>query len=209
MIIRIFFGHSFHLRSLKFIRRLSSYPPPDFDLEYYCNFENLNEIKSNIKLRKGVGDIDRVLNLYNVFKLTPSTDVSYDTIKSNLYTELSYLPNKTHPIVQNYNDEPHVINKINNMKDFGKHRPLEFNEITERLNLMRTDKLGYTCGNKSYYYFGPLAELEEALIKYTVSILIGKNFQLISVPDILPKNVLENCGMTVNSDRTQVHIYIF
>lgn len=188
------------------IRLYSSSVLPDIDLNYYCNIENINEIKNNIQRRKGVGDIDKALYLYKTLKTTSDRDHYYDSIKLNLFKELNILPNRTHPTVENYADEPHVIHEINQKKDFGKNKPLEFSRITELLNLMRTDKLGYTCGNKSYYYFGALAELEEALIKYTVSTLLGKDFLLISVPDILPRNLLEGCGMAINTDRTQVNI---
>lgn len=191
------------------LRRLySSVTIPDIDTNYYCDDKNAAEIKHNIHIRKGIGDIDRVLNVYKLFKTTPATDSTFDSIKTSLYKELSYLPNKTHPNVREYDQDPYLVHEINDKRDFKDHVPLEFSEITRRLNLMRTDKLGHTCGHKSYYFLGELAELEEALIKYTVLFLLGKNFKLVSVPDILPSNVLRSCGMTVNNDRTQVHVLL-
>lgn len=181
---------------------------PDIDLNYYCNAENSVEIDNNIKMRKGVGDVNRVMNMYKIFKATPVADASYHTIRDSLYHELSFLPNKTHPSVVESVD-PQVVREINQKRDFQAHTPLEFSEITRRLNLLRTDKLGHTCGHKSYYFLGELAELEEALIKYTLNKLLQEKFQLVSVPDILPRHVLESCGMTVNSDRTQVKNIIF
>ncbi|KAJ2949114.1 hypothetical protein O0L34_g6053 [Tuta absoluta] len=192
------------LRS-QFLRLCSSVSIPDIDVDYYCNTENVLEIKENIARRKGVGDISRVLEMYNIFKQTPPSDNHYKAIREDLYQALGNLPNKTHPSVKEYQDEPVILHELNDKRDFGKHTPLEFSEITRRLNLMRTDKLGQTCGHKSYYFLGELAELEEALIKYTVSALLKKNFQFVSVPDILPSNVLQSCGMTVNSDRTQIY----
>lgn len=190
-----------------FIRYSSSVHVPDIDINYYCNAENLLEIDNNIKIRKGVGDVNRVMNKYKLFKTTAVADASYQIIRDSLYKELSCLPNKTHPsIVENV--EPQVVQEINQKRHFGAHTPLEFSEITRRLNLVRTDKLGHMCGHKSYYFLGELAELEEALIKYTVNKLLQENFQLVSVPDILPSQVLESCGMTVNSDRTQVNILL-
>lgn len=180
---------------------------PDIDLNYYCNKENCIEIERNIDKRKGIGNIHKVLDMYNVVKSIPVTDNSYEDQKKQLYLELAQLPNKTHPNVQNYEEDPVVVEEINSKRDFGAHTPLEFSEICQLLNLIRTDKLGYTCGNKSYYYLGELAELEEALIKYTVSRLLHERFNLISVPDILPSNILKGCGMSINSDRTQVTVY--
>ncbi|GBP47574.1 hypothetical protein EVAR_40130_1 [Eumeta japonica] len=156
-------------------------------------------------MRKGIGNIHEVVQIYNTLLKTPKTDASYEDLKSSLYRNLLKLPNKTHPAVQQYQDKPYVVKTLNVKKDFGSHKPIEFSEITRLLNLMRTDQLGNTCGHKSYFFMGGLAELEEALIKYTVSSLLKKNFKFVSVPDILPRNILESCGMTVNSDRTQIY----
>ncbi|XP_047533016.1 serine--tRNA ligase, mitochondrial [Vanessa atalanta] len=187
------------------LRYFSTISLPDIDIDYYCNTKNIIPIERNIKSRKGIGDINRVQELYNLYKVTPISDRKYLSIKENLYEELSKLPNKTHPEVEEYEEVPQVVREINQKIEFGTHKPLEFSEITQHLNLMRTDKLGYTCGNKSYYYLGELAELEEALIKYTISSLLKKSFQLVSVPDILSSNVLRSCGMTINNDRTQIY----
>lgn len=178
---------------------------PDIDTDYYCDMKNLSEIRRNIQDRKGIGDINKVLEIYSLYKDTQIDNLSHSSIKESLYKELAKLPNKTHPTVKEYTETPQVVHEINRKKDFGAHKPLEFSEITQLLNLMRTDKLGYTCGNKSYYYLGELAELEEALIKYTVFSLLKRKFQLVSVPDILSSNVLQSCGMTINNDRTQVN----
>lgn len=192
------------LKKPKYLRLWSSATFPDIDVDYFCNAANTTEIQENISLRKRVGNIERVLETYNIFKQTPATDQSYKVLKESLFKELCNLPNKTHPLVKNYKDDPRLVREINKRRDFGINTPLEFSEITRRLNLMRTDKLGQTCGHKSYYFLGELAELEEALIKYTVTMLLKKNFQLVSVPDILPSHVLESCGMSINNDRTQV-----
>lgn len=154
-----------------------------------------------------MGDIDRVLQIYNALQTASLTDESCRTKNEELYQELCKLPNRTHPAVQQYQEEPCLVGELNSKRDFGAHDPLEFSEITRRLNLMRTDQLGHTCGHKSYYLLGELAELEEALIKYTVTELLKEKFQLVSVPDILQSHVLECCGMTINRDRTQVCSY--
>ncbi|XP_026761779.2 serine--tRNA ligase, mitochondrial [Galleria mellonella] len=193
----------FQINQVKFARLWSSIP--DIDIDYYCNSKNIAEIRNNINLRKGVGNIDRVLEVFNKLNSFPTCHTSHEVLKQDLYKELSSLPNRTHPSVQKYADSPHVVEELNQKRDFGKDTPLEFSDITRRLNLMRTDKLGHTCGHKSYYFLGELAELEEALIKYTITMLLDKNFQLVSVPDILSRNVLESCGMSVNSDRTQIY----
>ncbi|KAI8436672.1 hypothetical protein MSG28_010160 [Choristoneura fumiferana] len=186
-------------------RSFSSLSQPDIDIGYYCDVKNLSEVKQNISLRKGVGNLDRVLDIYSNLKAKDVSDSTREVLEQEFYSELSKLPNKTHPSVREYKDEPRLVHQLNEKKDFGTYTPLEFSEITRLMNLMRTDKLGQTCGHKSYYFLGELAELEEALIKYAITHLIKENFQLISVPDILPKNILESCGMSINSDRTQIY----
>lgn len=42
-------------------------------------------------------------------------------------------------------------------------------------------------------------------MKYTIDRLTAANFQLISVPDILPANVIEGCGFSTKGDRNQVY----
>lgn len=191
-------------RNLEFIRLYSSFSFPDIDVGYYCNPNNLEEIDQNIRSRKGIGDVNKVLDAYNRLKAVPETDKRYAIWKDVLYKELGNLPNKTHPRLKD-KLEPTLVTDINKKRHFGEHEPYEFSEITRLLNLMRTTKLGHTCGHKSYYFWGGLAELEEALIKYTVDTLLPKGFQFISVPDILSSDILSSCGMIVNSDRTQIY----
>ncbi|XP_041979417.1 serine--tRNA ligase, mitochondrial [Aricia agestis] len=176
----------------------------EIDTTYYCNKDNEKEIKHNIEIRKGVGNIRKVLEVYEELKDVKISDKKYQPLREQLHFELEKLPNKTHPLVTGYKEDPVVIHTINSKRTFSKE-PFEFSEITEKLNIMRTDKLGITCGNRSYCYLGELAEVEEALIKYTVSKLLKKNYLLISVPDILPHAVLKGCGMSPNSNRTQIY----
>lgn len=51
-----------------------------------------------------------------------------------------------------------------------------------------------------------MAELEQALIRYTTDVLLKEGFELISVPDILPAELIEGCGMQVNEKTTQVNL---
>lgn len=53
---------------------------------------------------------------------------------------------------------------------------------------------------------GEMAELEQALVNYFVSKLLRNGFELISVPDILPKDLIESCGMSTSGERDQVYL---
>lgn len=63
--------------------------------------------------------------------------------------------------------------------------------------------LGHITGHRSYYLRGAGAQLERALVKYTLERLVKRhNFQLISVPDIIKANVFVsvfNHGLSCNS----------
>ncbi|XP_036673224.3 uncharacterized protein SerRS-m [Drosophila suzukii] len=122
-----------------------------------------------------------------------------------LDVELEQLPNTTHPRLQDYGEEPRELAQY-------VHRVLppessfkEFSELARALNLYRMDHLGNYTGHKSYYLTGQLATLEQAIIQYALQVVTDHGFKLISVPDILPKEVIESCGMRTEGERTQVY----
>lgn len=173
------------------------------DINYLCDERNFKEISHNISLRKGVGNIELVRSLKNTLYKLDVHCKEYEETRNKLLAELCNIPNRTHPDVLQYDDKPKILKYINTEKPF-EHKPLEFQEISKRLNLARTDQLGNVSGNKSYYFLGDLAQMEHALIQYTLMKLINNKFSLVSVPDILPRNVIESCGMNTRGERTQV-----
>ncbi|KAB0800481.1 hypothetical protein PPYR_06221 [Photinus pyralis] len=176
---------------------------PELDLKYLCNLEHLDEINSNIKARKGVGDISLVLKLKENLSNLTSVDHNYEKVRRQFYDELLKIPNRTHPSVAHLN-EPITVSTTGEKKTFD-FKPREFYEICKRLNFVRTDQLGNVAGSRSYYLLGDMAELEKALISYTVSHLLDENFELVSVPDILHRDIIEACGLNTHGDRTQVY----
>lgn len=193
----------------QFLRLYATHPRtcPEFDFQYLCNDSNFQNILNNIKMRKGIGDIEKVRNLYkSLVKNQREFDWSNSEVTNALIEEAKRIPNTTHPDVQNYGTEPKIIKFINKEPQYTneKFKPKEFSEICRYFNMLRVDGLGNFTGHRSYYFMDSLAELEEALLKYSVRNLLNKGFQLISVPDILPRHLIESCGMTVVGDRTQV-----
>lgn len=175
----------------------------ELDTDYLCDEKNIEGIAHNIRNRKGVGDIKAVHELKFELDKTPPDEKRYETFRKQLYEELFKIPNKTHPEVSTYGEEPKLVKYVNSKRDIG-FTPKEFHEITKRLNLVRTDQLGNVCGNRSYYLLGEMAELEQALVSYFLEKLVQKNFQLVSVPDILPRDIIERCGMNTKGERNQV-----
>lgn len=196
-------------RKLKYlykIQRFLSNSSPELNISYLCNPDNIPYIEQNIAKRKGVGDIKLVNELKSELDRMNESHSNFQIIRQNFYDELLKIPNDTHPDINNLGDEPKMIKLVNKKRVFD-FKPLEFYEITKRLRLARTDQLGNVCGPKSYYFLGQLAQLESALINYFLRKLREKQFDLISVPDLLHRNTIESCGMNTRGERNQVCVH--
>ncbi|XP_020282469.1 serine--tRNA ligase, mitochondrial [Pseudomyrmex gracilis] len=168
-------------------------PEPEYNIAFLCNPENRDVISNNIKRRKGVGDIDKVLEYFG----KPEK-------QKLLLQELNKIPNCTHPSIIEYGDKPKLLKECGKKPEFD-FEPKEFTELVTNLKAIRTHALGPVAGQRSYMLLGDLADLEEALIQYTVKELMKEGFKLLSVPDILPTKVIERCGLIVDGDRTLVY----
>ncbi|XP_076244982.1 seryl-tRNA synthetase, mitochondrial [Calliopsis andreniformis] len=168
-------------------------PEPEYDLNFLCNPSNRDSIFNNIKLRKGIGDIDKVLE----FSKKP------ELMQSFLY-ELSKIPNQTDPAILLYDKKPQVLRECGNKPEFD-FEPQEFSKLVAKLKLLKTESLGPLIGQKGYLLVGDLADLEEALVHYTVKELMKHGFKLVSVPDIIPTKVIERCGLISDNKRTLVY----
>lgn len=180
----------------------SSLPKPTLNDSYLCNPSNKNEIMQNIMSRKGVGDIERVLQLH---KECSSVD-SEETHKALLLKEMLKIPNQTHPDVIKYGETPHVVRVFGDKMSFT-FKPKPFHDIAKSLNILRNDLSNFT-GHKSYFFMGQLAELESALVRLFLKKLHQKGFEIISVPDIVPRSAIESCGMETRGMRSQVSFYM-
>lgn len=123
--------------------------------------------------------------------------------KEILLKELSKIPNHTDPTVLEY-DMPKLVKECGEKVQFD-FEPVEFGQLTDKLKLIRRQTLGPVAGQRSYILLGDLAELEDALVHYTVRKLIKCGYKLLSVPDIIPTKIIERCGLIVDGDRTLVY----
>lgn len=180
--------------------------PPDLDFDYLCNPKNVDEISKNIASRKGMGNIELVQSLKNKLDSVSSDDANRGVILKDFINEAMKIPNRTHPAVKDYGEKAQVIREVGSRQSFD-FEAKEFEEIAKRLKLLRTDQLGNVSGNRSYFFLGDMAALEQALIRYTLRELLKHKFQLYSVPDLLERRVIESCGMNTKGERNQVNIY--
>lgn len=166
---------------------------PKFDEKFLLSPENTELISENIRLRKGFGNIHKVHDLK--YKSNGESE--------ELQEEMAKIPNLSHPDVIGY-EEPKVVEYFNEKPSFMQN-PLEFSEICKKLNLLRMEHLGNLAGHKSYFLIGDLSNLEQALIKYATAEIIDHGFNLVTVPDILPAEVIKSCGMKTDGERNQVY----
>ncbi|XP_044581055.1 serine--tRNA ligase, mitochondrial, partial [Cotesia glomerata] len=177
-----------HLRSISSIK----IPAPDLDTSYICDPKNRLSIANNISHRKGVGDIDKVLKL--------SSDPSK---QDEFLKELSKIPNRTDPRVLEYGDQGKVL-KETSTRSYN-FKPKSFMDLVKNLKLIRIENLGPVSGPKSYILLGDLAQMEEALVQFSVRKLLKQGFKLVSVPDILPTTVIERCGMVMDGEHHLIY----
>ena len=179
------------------VRRFSSrfkLPPIQLDMDYLLNPDNRESIKSNIKHRKGVGDIDSVLE---------SRNDEFRLLKNALK-----IPNKTH---ENAPEKDDLILEERKLP----WRPLEqlsndkirpFDELARISDGLYNQNLTHFTGDKTYYLLDSLAHLERALIEFTArKLTLKEGFGLVGVPDILPAEVLERCGVGVGDHDNVVY----
>ncbi|XP_044737527.1 serine--tRNA ligase, mitochondrial [Chrysoperla carnea] len=178
-----------------------NFPLSNFNVDFLCNKDNVQCIQENIQKRKGVGDILKVQEIYENIR---SDKFNNEKLRNEFLNEINKIPNDTHPDVFNMGDEPKIVKPCLNKPQFS-HEPLDFTTIAKKLNLLRTEHLGNLTGHRSYVLLGELAELEQALIKFTVANLCKRGFVLLSVPDILPSQIIEKCGMNTKGERNQVY----
>ncbi len=122
--------------------------------------------------------------------------------RENLIEAALDFPNFSHNAIKDLKS-PRVL--FDNTGSLKKIDYRSFDNISRILGGSRTKDTGQTTTEKSYYLLGPLAELEQALVNYTIDHLVLKEgFQLISVPDILHPEVIEACGLKTTGKITNV-----
>jgi len=129
------------------------------------------------------------------------------TFKKSMPTltdEIDYISKTIHPETEHIQGDFKVVKSIGE-KSNSNFKPLPLNKLKKIKYCLKTDNLTNYCGDRSYYFIGPLANVEQALVQYTLAKLIKKDFQLVSVPDILPYELIRRCGMNLVGDRNQIY----
>ncbi|XP_040573575.1 serine--tRNA ligase, mitochondrial isoform X1 [Lepeophtheirus salmonis] len=162
---------------------------PEMSLE--STIGSKEDVLRNAALREvGKDRIQQLENYFNEGKKSP----------------LPRIPNDIHPAVMDLK-EPKVIKTCLGERNTEKFKRRSFENIAEALGgVCRSKNLTSISGERAYYLLGPLAQLESALINYTVNRLTQEfGFKLISVPDILDPELILRCGFEVEGERNRVY----
>ncbi|EDV94546.1 serine--tRNA ligase, mitochondrial [Drosophila grimshawi] len=186
-------------------RTITKISQPHDEAEPALTSSELDELERNCEMRHHKNNIPLIRQLVQALHSTGQTGQDQEQTRRQLEEQLELLPNATHPRLLGYDNQPLELANY-------KHRVLpeqgvakEFSDLARALNLYRMDHLGNYTGHKSYYLTGQLAMMEQAIIQYALQSITRQGFKLISVPDILPRNIIEACGMRTEGERTQVY----
>lgn len=195
----------FATRELSTIKRKEFSLNSEFFENYVPNVKDIDEIEAESGIRKCEGSIQLLRHYYKSYS-KESNNEQRNEYRLKLIKELKKFPNKTHPTVLGYGSDAKQVE----LYSFGDlhNNPIPNGKSCDELGVMsntiRMSKLGNFTGSHSYYLMHNVAELEQALIRYTTDTLFKEGFELISVPDILPAELIEGCGMQMDEHRNQV-----
>ena len=199
---------------------------PAIDINYIIS--NVDEVKNNIENRKTefvdvyeiVGAYNRLQKIENEIQrrkqmLVESENINAEDVaksKFTLYvlsqlrkemekfymTEALSIPNKTHPSVLVDGAREDLV-----VETIGKKPKFDFEVadhivIAQRFKGMRQKEMSKMIEKRNSFLIGGLAELEQALVHYTIDKLKERGFMFISVPNMLHDVVFEGAGLVNN-----------
>lgn len=146
-------------------------------------------------------DVNLINSLQEQIKKEQDSVKKAQLVKT-LLQESNKIQNECNKEILEYGEQPRVVKTVKNKEYNFKLR--EVTDIGKSLRGLICQDMSPLTGQRSYYFTGELAELEHALVRYTLKKLKDRKFELISVPDILPSHVIERCGMSTAGNRSQV-----
>lgn len=196
----------FSVRELSTIKTREFSLNSDFFESYLPDEKTIDDIAEESKIRKSRGSIQLLRHYFKSYNNESDSGKKKD-LRLKLIDEMKKFPNKTHPTVLSYGADSDKV-ELYSFGDSHKN-PIpnfkSYQELGTLSNTIRMSQLGNFCGSRSYYFMNSVAELETALIRYTTDHLHKKGFELLSVPDILPAELIEACGQQVHGHPTQVN----
>ena len=196
------------LNNLSVVRNLCSVQTSiNPDLPYLLSPANRTKIIENVTKRLSVSTPEATQMLDNLVSLKrEGVHQPSEENRAKLINQAEKFPNMTHPNVADLQD-PVPIYFSEDWKPRSELKQVRpFEDIARALGYpVRTQNTGQISTEKSYFLYNKIAELEQALIRYTVDHLVKRHgYRLMSVPDLLHPDVIRRCGMTVDGNISQV-----
>ena len=131
---------------------------------------------------------------------------SLNALEGQLRDLLLAVPNLTHPDVVISTDESlnHILETVGEIPKFD-FEALDHVALAAKHDLIEFDRATKVSGAKFFYLKKDLARMELALINYTVDLIIGHGYDLMSTPDLAKTEILENLGFNPRGESTQVY----
>lgn len=179
-------------------------PNPELDWLYLLNEENTETIAENIKSRKGVGDIHKMMSLSRQLDHEENPEKE-EVLVQEIMSEGLNIPNSSHPDTI-HGDETcaREIGLVGEKKEFD-FEPWKTDFIGEKQGSTRISNLNFAHGERCLYFEADLARLERALVNFTLDYLRNLNFEYVTVPDILHSDVVDGCGFKTNIEENAVY----
>jgi len=175
------------------------------DWKKLLNQSYVTSFKEDLKRRQSEVDIDKIVNLWNKLQNMKDTGQAKEIndLKKEIASQAVFIPNSSHPeSLKCADEEPSVIythGEPRNPKGLK-----QFHEYCEKRDYLRGSNLGNLTLSRSYILLGPLAELAQALTRFSADGVKAAGFKIISVPDIINPHVIEACGFPTRGLRNQV-----
>ncbi|ODM94411.1 Serine--tRNA ligase, chloroplastic/mitochondrial [Orchesella cincta] len=171
------------------------------DWKRLVNPRSKEGLKESFRKRYAEVDIDAICKLWKERDVC-TNEAERRALTQKLVTLGLWVPNETHEEAEATENE--IPKEVYRFGEATNANVEEFSKFCNRFGYLRDDQLGNLTYAKSYYLKGPLAELEDGLIRFSLSSLAKNGFQIISVPDIIYPHIIESCGMRTRGERDQV-----
>ena len=161
-----------------------------------------NEIVQHEKVLSSVDGSEEVSRLSNMI-------CALENIKKEVerfyLLQLLAVPNKTCPSVGCETERTNLVLEKVGVKPVFDHEIYDHIHIGKRMKLIRQDNMLKMVGQRNSFFVGAAAELEQALIQFSVDRLKQRGFMFISVPNILKDAVFTGAGLV--DDKMDTMLY--
>ena len=154
-----------------------------------CEVEKYEQIKQNAVNEK---DTRKVSHASNVLSILQNLHKELEKI---YFVNALALPNKTYPLSFSGNGTKRLVIETVGKKPTFEHDVYDHIYLGKRLKSIRQNNMSRMAGQRNCFFFGGIAELEHALICYTIDKLKRRGFFMVSVPNILKDAVFEGAGL--------------